>query len=100
MLKLATIKNYLRVDFSMDDELLTTFMGVAEAYMRGALEQYDSMLEREHLKSKIEMCQLVIIQDLYENRNQAGYGIKDFGYTIRSMIGQLQFEPVIEEEFP
>lgn len=100
MLTLETIKNYLRIDFTADDQLLTLFMGVAEAYMRGALEQYDLMLKQEHLKAKIEMCQLVIIQDLYENRNQAGYGVKDFGYTIRSMIGQLQFEPVTEEESP
>lgn len=98
---LELVKNYLRIDYDFDDNLITFFIEVAESYMRGALDNYNALEKSEKIRPKLEMCQLVIIQDLYENRNQAGYGVRDFGFTIRSLIGQLQLEEVeevVEEE--
>ncbi len=96
MVSLKIVKDYLRIDFDADDALLNLLISVADNYLRGAITDYDRLLNQGDFKSKAEMCQIVIIQDLYENRNQGSYGTKDFGYTIRSMIGQLQYTVLIE----
>lgn len=48
-------------------------------------------MENEQFKAKAEMVQLVLIQELYDNRNQAKKDSTDFSYVIRSMISQLQY---------
>ena len=92
MLELKKAKQYLRIDFDMEDDLLQFFIQVSIEYLEAALDDFQTLAEGEKTKGKVEMCQLVIVQDLYENRNQAGYGVKDFGYSIRSMIHQLSLE--------
>jgi len=95
-LTLADVKLYLRVDSDVDDTLINSIMIVAEDYIRGAVTDYDAKAADTAFLAKSEMCQLIIISDLYENRNQGGKEAKDFGYTVRSMITQLQYIPAPE----
>lgn len=88
---LSDVKLYLRIDSDAEDELLTVFMNVAEDYVRDAVSDYDTKAVNSAFVIKSEMCQKIIIADLYENR-EVGTS-KDFGYTVRSMITQLQYMP-------
>lgn len=92
---LTEVKQYLRVTNDVDDGLITRIMIVAEGIMRDAVTDYDLKLAGEKFKTKAEMCQLAIIAELYENRNQGSNGIKDYGFTVRTMITQLQYSEVI-----
>jgi len=51
----------------------------------------DKKIKNEQFKAKAEMVQLVLIQELYDNRSQAKKDTTDFSYVIRSMISQLQY---------
>ena len=83
------IKQYLRLDY--DDSLIDSFEEVSENYLRDAVDDYDKKIKNEKFKAKAEMLQLVLIQELYDNRNQGKKDSTDFSYVIRSMISQLQY---------
>lgn len=80
---------YLRLDY--EDNLIDSFVEISEGYIRDAIDNYDEKIKNENFKAKSEMVQLVLIQELYDNRNQAKKDSADFSYVIRSMIYQLQY---------
>ena len=83
------VKQYLRLDY--DDSLIDSFEEISENYLRDAVDDYDKKIKNEKFKAKAEMLQLVLIQELYDNRNQGKKDSTDFSYVIRSMIAQLQY---------
>ena len=83
------VKQYLRLDY--DDSLADNFMLISEGYLKDAIDDFDKKIKNEQFKAKAEMVQLVLIQELYDNRNQAKKDTTDFSYVIRSMISQLQY---------
>lgn len=83
------IKQYLRLDY--DDSLIDNFILISESYLKDAIDNFDKKIKNEQFKAKAEMVQLVLIQELYDNRSQAKKDTTDFSYVIRSMIFQLQY---------
>lgn len=83
------VKQYLRLDY--DDSLVDNLILISESYLKDAIDNFDKKIENEQFKAKAEMVQLVLIQELYDNRNQAKKDSTDFSYVIRSMISQLQY---------
>ena len=83
------VKQYLRLDY--DDSLVDNFILISESYLKDAIDNFDKKIKNEQFKAKTEMVQLVLIQELYDNRSQAKKDTTDFSYVIRSMISQLQY---------
>nr|DAJ64711.1 MAG TPA: head tail connector [Caudoviricetes sp.] len=83
------VKQYLRLDY--EDSLVDNFILISESYLKDAIDNFDKKIKNEQFKAKAEMVQLVLIQELYDNRNQAKKDSTDFSYVIRSMISQLQY---------
>lgn len=62
-LTLQQVKDFLRIDFSDDDNLLEMLINVADEYVKSAVSStYDDTSERA------KMLSLIVIQDLYDNR--------------------------------
>ena len=83
------VKQYLRLDY--EDSLVDNFILISESYLKDAIDNFDKKIKNEQFKAKAEMVQLVLIQELYDNRSQAKKDSTDFSYVIRSMISQLQY---------
>lgn len=83
------VKQYLRLDY--DDSLIDNFILISESYLKDAIDNFDKKIKNEQFKAKAAMVQLVLIQELYDNRSQAKKDTTDFSYVIRSMISQLQY---------
>ena len=83
------VKQYLRLDY--EDSLIDNFILISESYLKDAIDNFDKKIKNEQFKAKAEMVQLVLIQELYDNRSQAKKDTTDFSYVIRSMISQLQY---------
>lgn len=83
------VKQYLRLDY--EDSLVDNFILISESYLKDAIDNFDKKIKNEQFKAKAEMVQLVLIQELYDDRNQAKKDSTDFSYVIRSMISQLQY---------
>lgn len=94
-MELSIVKDYLRIDNEYDDELLNRLSLVAEAYVRGAVNDYDAHITDDSFKKISEMVQLAYISELYENRMLGSS--KEPSFMIRSMLLQLQTMPVVSE---
>lgn len=86
---LASIKEYLRVDNEIQDSYIEMLISVADDYMHNAIDNYKSKIQNDKFKLKAELCQLAIIQDMFDNRTLISKD-SEMTYIIRSMITQLQ----------
>lgn len=60
---LEEAKSYLRVDFSDDDNLITSLINASDEYLKAAINStYDATSERA------KTLALIVVGDLYDNR--------------------------------
>jgi uncharacterized phage protein (predicted DNA packaging) len=86
IVSLDEVKNWLRIDFSEDDALLTTLISAAEKYLKNATgNTFDSSNELAQL-----FC-LVLIADWYENREMIGKATDQTRPIIQSILTQLTY---------
>lgn len=84
IVSLDEVKNWLRIDFSEDDALLTTLISAAEEYLKNATgKTFDNTNDLAKL-----FC-LVLITDWYENREMIGKASEKVRQTVESMVAQL-----------
>lgn len=92
ILSLKEVKNYLRIDYNEDNELLQSLMVAANTYLKSAIDKYDKKKESEYYKDRIKILNCSLIQEWYDNRES--YETKSLSYTIRSLITQIQMGDV------
>jgi uncharacterized phage protein (predicted DNA packaging) len=93
---LESAKLYLHIADTTEDALITNLISVSEAYLRGAVDDYDKKYAAgKDFATKADMAAKFIIADMFDNWDQAGGSArKEWGYTVRSLITQLQLEEV------
>lgn len=90
---LNTVKNFLRVDFDDDDDLINLLIDVAEEYITAAVGECD------YMSARVKLLAMVIITDLYETRSMTTDKMSQkTQHTIRSIIAQLQAESELKNE--
>ncbi len=84
---LEEVKNFLKVDFDDDNNLITLQMEAAEEYIVDAIGEYNES------SARVKLLLLNIVSTLYENRlytvSQANRKVQ---YALRGMVLQLQLE--------
>ena len=84
-MELSTIKQYLKVDFEDDDELILSMQKAAEAYMEnaGVTCSYESDL--------YQLAILLLVTNWYENRNAVLVGTvsNKLEYSLKHILAQL-----------
>lgn len=92
-MELSLIKQFLKVDFDDDDDVIMMLADVATAYINAAIGSCD------YEDARVRLLALVIITELYEKRS---YSVEKAGakaqYTIRSIIAQLQAEQEMTDD--
>lgn len=64
--ELDSLKNYLRINFTDDDEFLTNIIPIAKSYILN----YTGLTEVEASSIKeLEICKLMLCSEMYENRS-------------------------------
>ena len=85
-------KAYLRIDSNAEDALLTQFISVADWYLADAITNYDdNKAASAEFAGKCDMVQLVLVAEMYQNRDGRNDSRNDYSYIARSMITQLQY---------
>ncbi|MBB5325197.1 putative phage protein (predicted DNA packaging) [Anoxybacillus tepidamans] len=79
-------KNWLRVDFSDDDALITTLINAAEEYLKNAT---GTTFDATNYLAKI-FC-MTLIADWYENREMIGKATDQTRPIIQSILTQLTY---------
>ena len=92
-MELTLIKQFLKVDFDDDDNIIELMANVATKYIEAAVGSCD------YVDARVRLLALVIITELYEKRS---YSVEKAGvkaqYTIRSIIAQLQAEQEMTDD--
>lgn len=83
---LEEAKNWLRVDFSDDDALITTLINAAEEYLKNAT---GTTFDATNYLAKI-FC-MTLIADWYENREMIGKATDQTRPIIQSILTQLTY---------
>lgn len=87
-MKIEEVKEFLRVDYDDDDQMIRSIMQAAEGYISAAVGSYDDF------NPKAKMLFLAVAQDLYDNRNLTvtEQQRNRMSYMYSSIILQLQLE--------
>lgn len=83
-------KAYLRIDGDAEDDVVESLIAAAEAYIRAAVDEYDTHRTDADFASLSDMVMRLLICEMYENRAVGADAQKDYSYAVRSMITQLQ----------
>ena len=89
---LATVKNYLRVDFPDDDTLIELMMETGKGYILDAIGRWEPNNPRHN------MILLAVVAHLYENRMLQGQSAGKITRIISSMMLQERLDGYEEAE--
>ena len=80
------MKKYLRVDFEDDDDLIETFIGLAQRKIQDILRCAD-MTEFES-DTSVRVAVMFVVAFLYEHREEADH--EELNLTLRAMLSNLR----------
>ena len=81
-MELSTIKQYCRVDYYDDDDLIALMRDAVFEEMADVIPDFDA----ERLTSRQKILALVYIKDLYDNREKSENKKSDMRAAVRSML--------------
>lgn len=79
---LKTVKEYLRIDYSDDDDILWIMHDAVIDEMKELIHTFDE----KNITSRQKLLILTYISELYENRDQMTEKSQDVRYAVRSMM--------------
>lgn len=79
---LKTVKEYLRIDYSDDDDILWIMHDAVIDEMKELIPTFDE----KNITSRQKLLILTYISELYENRDQMTEKSQDVRYAVRSMM--------------
>lgn len=86
-MELQELKNYLRVDTTMDDSLLISLQLSAETYILNAVENVEKVQTDERFKLAVAL----LVGAWYKNREAVTEGTtQQIPFGVASLIGQLR----------
>lgn len=81
-LELKTVKEYLRVDYNDDDEILRIMHDAVIDEMKELIPAFDE----QNITNRQKLLILTYIKELYDNRDQMTEKDQDVRYAVRSMM--------------
>ena len=83
---LEKIKQYLRIDSNYEDELISSFIPVAAAYLKAAVTDYDEKYQSdEAFAEEADFLQMLLVGEMYQNRDGRNDPRNDYSYAVRSV---------------
>lgn len=92
MLSLEKVKAYLKVEDDFDDNVLNDLILLSEEYMLDALNFDKRYWLDTSVAKRIEQIQLLVIQDLYDNRTNMGTDRMKRRLIVEHLIRPLQLK--------
>lgn len=81
-LELKTVKEYIRVDYNDDDEILWIMHDAVIDEMKELIPAFDE----QNITNRQKLLILTYIKELYDNRDQMTEKDQDVRYAVRSMM--------------
>lgn len=94
MVTLAQAKAYMRIDGTAEDDLISSLIASAEAYLKGAVDNFTATYSASSSFAALaDMLELAYVVELYRNRdniNDPRAAEKHFSYMFFAQMTQLQ----------
>ncbi|HDK7215224.1 TPA: phage gp6-like head-tail connector protein [Clostridium botulinum] len=91
-LTLAEVKQFLRLDYDDEDIFLQLCIQNAEEYLKSAVDDYDNKIQIDRFKIKARLFMLMLIQDMFDNRELMTKDNEKYKYIAKSMLMQMNFD--------
>lgn len=89
ILTLNETKNYLRIDYDDEDIILQLCIDNAEEYIRDAIDDFDNKIQIERFHRKAKLLAMMLIQDMFDNRELMTKDSEKYKYIAKSLIMQM-----------
>ncbi|ENK0837125.1 phage gp6-like head-tail connector protein [Clostridium botulinum] len=89
ILTLAEVKEFLRLDYDDENNFLQLCMQNAEEYIRDAIDDFDNKIQIERFQRKAKLLAMMIIQDMFDNRELMTKDNEKYKYIAKSLIMQM-----------
>ncbi|MBO0575105.1 phage gp6-like head-tail connector protein [Clostridium botulinum] len=89
ILTLAEVKEFLRLDYDDEDNFLQLCIQNVEEYMRDAIDDFDNKIQIERFQRKAKLLALMLIQDMFDNRELMTKDNEKYKYIAKSLIMQM-----------
>ncbi|MHB9927887.1 head-tail connector protein [Clostridium botulinum] len=89
ILTLNETKNYLRIDYDDEDIILQLCIDNAEEYIRDAINDFDNKIQIERFQRKAKLLAMMLIQDMFDNRELMTKDNEKYKYIAKSLIMQM-----------
>ena len=86
MLTLDDVKNYLRIDLSDEDTLLTTLLNSSQSFVKNATHP-----NADPTTDLFKSAQLLLIAHWYMNRGITGYRMTELPMSVDIIFSQIMF---------
>lgn len=84
MITIEQAKLYCRIDNDEENELIQNLIDTADSYIKTACGEYDKD------SSKAELCQKILVNHWYENREATGSS-KGIKYSLDNLLLQIRY---------
>lgn len=81
------IKEYLRIDFDDDDNIIDLLIITAKQYIKDTTEK-----EYNDNDKIYELCLKMLVSHWYENRNAIGNNVNEVPYSITNLLTILSYK--------
>lgn len=89
-MELKELKNYIRIDYDSDDELLKLLIYTSDIYLRGAVNNWDALIDENSKHYQMaKVLQMALIGEMYDNRNYNDEKLTIKNNIINTIIFQL-----------
>nr|DAJ91735.1 MAG TPA: head tail connector [Caudoviricetes sp.] len=89
ILTLAETKEFLRLDYDDEDNFLQLCIQNAEEYIRDAIDNFDNKIQIERFQRKAKLLAMMLIQDMFDNRELMTKDSEKYKYIAKSLIMQM-----------
>ncbi|NCI22156.1 phage gp6-like head-tail connector protein [Clostridium botulinum] len=89
ILTMAEVKEFLRLDYDDEDNFLQLCIDNAEEYIRDAVDEFDTKMQIDRFKTKAKLFSLMLIQDMFDNRELMTKDSEKYKYIAKSLIMQM-----------
>ncbi|NFF69377.1 phage gp6-like head-tail connector protein [Clostridium sporogenes] len=89
ILTLAETKEFLRLDYDDEDNFLQLCIQNAEEYIRDAIDDFDNKIQIERFQRKAKLLAMMLIQDMFDNRELMTKDSEKYKYIAKSLIMQM-----------
>nr|WP_278001059.1 head-tail connector protein [Clostridium botulinum] len=83
------MKEFLRLDYDDEDNFLQLCIQNVEEYMRDAIDDFDNKIQIERFQRKAKLLALMLIQDMFDNRELMTKDNEKYKYIAKSLIMQM-----------